>query len=308
MMHRADTIRYWMPKFCPTIVCGTMIVLLVACTHASNVHMPSHNDGPQLAYVDEGRGAPIIFVHGASSDYRAFEPIRPYISKQFRYISISRRYHHPNSLPGPGAIYSFESNSADLAEFIRVLNIAPVHLVAHSWGGPVALLMTIEHPELVRSLTLIEGNVGSLLEKGQEEAAEIQSRNQMVADVRRLINEGREDQALELTMDWVDGYSGAFKQLPSPIRRMMRENANTIGLTYNAPPLAIKCDQVSALHVPVLLINGEHTRPYYRLIKDALQECLPAAQSVIIPGAEHSVVSKSPADLAGKILSFVKEK
>jgi pimeloyl-ACP methyl ester carboxylesterase len=39
----------------------------------------------------------------------------------------------------------------------------PVHLAAHSYGGPLAIVVALEHPDLVRSLTLAEPAIGALL-------------------------------------------------------------------------------------------------------------------------------------------------
>ena len=60
-------------------------------------------------------------------------------------------------------IFQLRCNVKDLAEFIKALNLEPVHLVGHSYGAYAALLATMDHPELVRSLTLGEPPVNSLL-------------------------------------------------------------------------------------------------------------------------------------------------
>ena len=38
------------------------------------------------------------------------------------------------------------------------MNLNQVHLVAHSYGANLAFLMAIQHPEVVKTLTLISGN------------------------------------------------------------------------------------------------------------------------------------------------------
>jgi pimeloyl-ACP methyl ester carboxylesterase len=49
-------------------------------------------NGVKLAYVDEGRGEPIVFVHGAVADNRVWEPIREAIAAKHRFIAPTLRY------------------------------------------------------------------------------------------------------------------------------------------------------------------------------------------------------------------------
>jgi hypothetical protein len=39
-------------------------------------------NGVHLPYVEQGSGEPVVFVHGAISDLRAWEPIREEIAKK----------------------------------------------------------------------------------------------------------------------------------------------------------------------------------------------------------------------------------
>ena len=45
----------------------------------------------ELHYVEQGRGVPIVFVHGSVDDYRSFEPQLAPLSQNYRVISYSRR-------------------------------------------------------------------------------------------------------------------------------------------------------------------------------------------------------------------------
>ena len=78
-------------------------------------------------------------------------------SKNHRVIAYSRRYAYPNKqVINDSADYTVTPHAKELAEFIKALNLEQVHLVGHSYGAFTALLATIDHPELVRSLTLGE--------------------------------------------------------------------------------------------------------------------------------------------------------
>ena len=49
-------------------------------------------NGVDLIYLDQGTGAPVVFVHGAFSDLRFWEPQRQAVAKQYRFIAFTQRY------------------------------------------------------------------------------------------------------------------------------------------------------------------------------------------------------------------------
>src|SRR5947209_19225920 len=92
-------------------------------------------NGVELSYIEQGTGAPVVFVHGAFSDLRFWEPQRQAIAQQYRFIAYTYRYHGTAPWPDAGQDYSAATHAADLAAFIRELNAGPVHLVTLSYGG-----------------------------------------------------------------------------------------------------------------------------------------------------------------------------
>src|SRR5688572_283030 len=121
-------------------------------------------NGDSIHYIDIGKGAPVVFVHGALSDYRTWRNEIDTFAKNHRVISYSRRYAWPNQQTIiDSSKHSYASHVKDLAELIKALKLEPAHLVGHSSGAFIAMLTGMEHPELVRSLTLGEPPVVSLL-------------------------------------------------------------------------------------------------------------------------------------------------
>ena len=71
--------------------------------------------------------------------------------RHYRVIAYSRRYHWPNAQPGTNPDAS-EVQVDDLVVIIRMLKIAPAHLVGHSYGGAITYHLALRHPELVPRL------------------------------------------------------------------------------------------------------------------------------------------------------------
>src|SRR6516164_740978 len=120
-------------------------------------------NGLTLHYIERGQGTPVVLVHGTLGDYRTWDGQLEAFSKGYRLISYSRRYHYPNEWNKDSTDFSVTIHARDLAAFIKALNLPPVHLIGHSYGGFSAFLVARDHPEVIRSLTLGEPNIMPLI-------------------------------------------------------------------------------------------------------------------------------------------------
>ena len=100
-------------------------------------------NGDSIHYIAIGKGDPIVLVHGSLGDYRTWEAQMDAFAKNHRVIAYSRRYAYPNKqVINDSADYTVTPHAKDLVEFIKALNLEPVHLVGHSYGAFTALLVT----------------------------------------------------------------------------------------------------------------------------------------------------------------------
>src|SRR5689334_10086664 len=120
-------------------------------------------NGFRLQYIEQGSGEPIVFVHGAPHDLRAWEWVKEAIAKEYRFIAYTQRYFGTEPWPDTGNNFSIANHADDLAKFITSLNAGPVHLVGWSHGGLVAMTAAVSDPSLVRRLILYEASVISVL-------------------------------------------------------------------------------------------------------------------------------------------------
>src|SRR5262249_33744691 len=112
-------------------------------------------DGVELNYVEQGKGLPVVFVHGTLGDYSVWEGQVGSFAANYRSLAYSRRYNYPNVnklAPNHSAVVEAE----DLASLIEQLHLGKVHVIGHSYGAYAALFLALKHPDLVRTLTLAE--------------------------------------------------------------------------------------------------------------------------------------------------------
>jgi pimeloyl-ACP methyl ester carboxylesterase len=266
-----------------------------------------HVNGVDLSYLDQGTGVPVVFVHGAFSDLRFWEPQRLAMAQQYRFIAYTYRYHGTAPWPDAGQDYSATTHAADLAAFIRELHAGPVHLVAISYGGLLATLVASEHPELLRSLTLAEPGIGTLLTDIPEGKPALDDRGKAMAAVGGAVKAGDVVQATKLFFDWVNNQGArAFDKQPEAVRQMILDNARTIPLLLAAPaPPAVSCATLGGVKTPTLVVGGAQTPRYFALINEVVVRCLPGSHLVTIPNATHPMSLQNPAAFNEALLQFL---
>jgi pimeloyl-ACP methyl ester carboxylesterase len=124
-----------------------------------------------MTYVEERTGEPIVFVHGAVSDERAWEPVRPVIADEHRFIAPTLRYFGKGDWPDNGQRFGAATHANDVNAFVRALGIRPVHLVGWSYDGNVAMAAALESPDLVRTLILLEPALDGFIKEDEAGAA-----------------------------------------------------------------------------------------------------------------------------------------
>ena len=140
-------------------------------------------NGYPMAYRDAGRGTPIVLVHGATFDYRAWNAQFDVFSEVHRVIAVSLRHCYPERWDGVGDDYSIEQHAQDVAALIKKLNLGKVHLVGQSRGGAVVVQVAKSHPDVIRTLVLADASI----EMPVPETAEAKEAAEFVRKVRSTL-------------------------------------------------------------------------------------------------------------------------
>ncbi|RJF89665.1 alpha/beta hydrolase [Oleomonas cavernae] len=116
------------------------------------------SQGLRLHYVDWGNDAapPLILVHGGNDHCRSWDWVAQALCDRFHVIALDLRG-HGDSDHAPGSHYPTHSFVLDLAQLIAQRQLAPVNILAHSWGGAVSTIYAGTYPENVARLMVIEG-------------------------------------------------------------------------------------------------------------------------------------------------------
>jgi non-heme chloroperoxidase len=260
-------------------------------------------NGTTLAWVEEGSGPSVVFVHGSGADLRTWGYQLPPVARaSFRAVAYSRRYHHPNDLPARDEPYTAAEHAGDLAAFIASLGAGPAHLVASSSGGAIALLVARDRPQLVRSLFLTEPALLALIPSGTPEAAQVAQ----LDTARKLLAGGDATGALQAFVDVIIA-PGAWQLMPASTRQMLTDNLPELRREAAMPPgdPAFGCEDARHIEAPVLLVTGGASPAFFKAIDERLAGCLPSVDAVTVPGAAHAVHAQQPARFNEMLVAFL---
>lgn len=271
-----------------------------------------------FAYNQTGQGHPLVLVHGSVSDYRTWEGQFKAFGKRYATISYSRRFHRPNIPIGPEEDYSFNQHVSDLEAFLDEITSEPVHLVGHSYGAFVCLMLACKNPGQIRTLTLAEPPVITLYVSNSPKLAELLkvlvSRPKTALALIRLgakgiepasaaLKKGNKEQALDIFGKAVLGAS-SYSNLSNERKEQAKANlikAEFLGSGFPKPDK----EAIKNLHLPVLLIGGENSPAIFGHLSRSLHEMLPNSGQITISDASHNMHEDNPEGFNEAVLEFI---
>jgi pimeloyl-ACP methyl ester carboxylesterase len=243
--------------------------------------------GIRMPYVTTGSGEPLLFVHGSLCDYRYWGGQTAALSKDFLCVSVSLSHYWPVDTASVQGAFGWRMHVDELAEFITIMNLGPVHLVGHSRGGCVAFHLAREYPHLVKTLTLADPG-GPLQIDGMLDAALPPATERLRAQVAALIEGGEIEAGLEMFVDSVS-MPGIWRRSTPAFRTMATDNASTLPKQFRDPLPAYARAAAGEVRCRTLLIAGEKSPRMYRNNVDSLVEWMPQAEKETIAGASHGM-------------------
>jgi non-heme chloroperoxidase len=267
---------------------------------ATDAEVADIRDGIRLYYVTAGLGAPVVFVHGSLSDYSYWQGQLGPFAEKYRVLAYSRRYNWPNDNPARRG-YSAALDAEDLAWFIDGLNLAPAHVVGHSYGALTALFLASRHPELVRTVTLAEPPAMSLLahvpgDQAADGLAMLKDvRANMVAPMKAAFAKHDTEGAVRVFIDYVKG-PGAWDGFSEADKAATMKDAHEWEVIFAGGELFPEIRPAEAAHIsaPVLMLSGAKSYPFLGLIDQALYALLPQSRRVVFPDATHQMWLEHP--------------
>jgi haloalkane dehalogenase len=119
-------------------------------------HYREH-DGLRLAHLDEGEGAPVVFVHGEPTwSFLWRKVMAPVRDAGFRCIAPDLPGFGRSDKPVEIDWYSYDRHVAAIAPLLEQLDVRGGTMVVHDWGGPIGLRLAVEHADRFDRLVILD--------------------------------------------------------------------------------------------------------------------------------------------------------
>lgn len=251
-----------------------------------------------IDFQEAGSGPAVLFVPGSYATpaaWRAMHRLLP----GYRLVSTS-------ILGYGGTAETRRLDDLDMAHEVRVVEAAaarigePVHLVGHSFGGTIALAAAMAGRIPVRSIATFEANPLLMIAT----RTLFDDARSMASGFEAAHLGGERDAAGRVIDYW--GGAKAFARLPEPVQDYCRKTtfANVLdwrtAFAFGATPA-----DYARIEVPVLLVRGANAVPAMVEITEALGRAMPQAQTEVVGGAGHFLISTHPAECAGLLRGFL---
>lgn len=231
----------------------------------------------------------VLLIHGACASMLWWEEeLCRRIAAAGRYVirydqrDTGRSSSFPVGEPG----YGLRDLAADAVGLLDALGIDRAHVVGRSMSGGVALVVGVDHPERVRSLTLVSTTTGEL----PMGAVDVPEQEPDPADPGAVV-----DHVVALTR----AYAGTSPHFDEDVTRALvtadvartRDLAATLGNHYALDYAGPRGGGWEALRVPTLVMQGELDPVFPPAHGEALRDAIPGARLVVLAQSGHDVLA-----------------
>jgi len=224
------------------------------------------SDGVEIAFLDEGAGAPVLLIHGFASNtvvnWVDTGWVRFLTSNGFRVISIDNRGHGRSQKLYRVEDYGAPQMAEDARRLLDHLGIPRADVMGYSMGARITAFLALAHPDRVRSC--IFGGLG-------------------INMVRGMAGTGPIAHALE---------AESIDQVTNPTARTFRAFAEQTNSDLKALAACIRssrdpitAEDVGRIACPVLVVVGSDD--VVGGSASALAALIPRAEAVEIPDRDH---------------------
>jgi len=231
--------------------------------------------GVHTWYDEKGEGEPLVLMHGGLVDARFFDENIGPLAERFHVFTPERRGHgHTPDVEGP---ITYDLMARDTIAFLDAVVGVPAHLVGHSDGAFVAMLVAMRRPDLVRDLVMISGGFNKEGEAAPGAEFDVEQVTQFLGPAYGEVSPDGEEH---------------FPVVAEKIKRMAETEPNL----ERSDLSKVRC-RTLVMFSDDDLMTIEHADATYKAIENA--------ELAIVPGTSHFLIQEKPELCNAIVLDFL---
>jgi pimeloyl-ACP methyl ester carboxylesterase len=266
------------------------------------VTMPTvSTNGIEMYYERKGSGEPLLLVPGLLFGAEHWRPQADALASDYDVIAVDLRGQYHTTTTDDQADYDMWNQAEDVYGLIQALGIAPTHYAGLSMGGFIGMRLALRHPEVLRSLVLID----------TQAHAEDEDRRTQYAAFRELYLDGVIEPLRPVlplsffTDDYIANHQGKVDAW---------FNTLLAGNHEGTAHASLGCDErddithrLGEIHLPALVAHGTEDVPIPMERGEQLASRIAGANFVPIEGAAHQSNVSHPDEVSALIADFLAE-
>ncbi len=262
------------------------------------------DNGIVLHYYDVGKGEPVLLIHGfLSMGYTWKETIPALSAAGYRAVAPDLPGYGFSSKPSD-LTYNYSTFSESLLQLLDKLNIKRVSLIGNSMGGGVSIRFTLDHPDRVNKLVLVDS-------AGIEHKRSIAFKMLTVPGLNTFISSLNNRAFTMATMKSMMFYD---KKQVTPERAdayllalRTKGSLRAAVKTLNENDFAFPPEDFNRIKAPTLIVWGEKDQVIYPAISTVFHSRISGSQLAVIPKCGHLPQEENPDAFNKLVLDFLKK-
>jgi pimeloyl-ACP methyl ester carboxylesterase len=262
----------------------------------------AHLDGVDLEYDAVGSGEPLLLIHGGLIAGDSYLPLltEPSLASRWRMIRYHRRGYVGSSRAT--APFSISQQAADARALLGHLGISRAHVAGHSYGGAIAIQLTLDAPDLVASLALLEPALAAAVAPPPEF-------QEAIASASAKFQAGDRAGAVDAFLTYVlqpDYRPLLEKNLPGAFDQAVADSDTPFSVELAALlTWSFTAEDAARIRQPVLSVIGEESGPMFDDGHKLIQQWMPHAEELRAPQANHGLQFVNPRAVAEGLAGFL---
>lgn len=271
-------------------------------------------------------GEPIIFLHGFPESHRTWREIMPALAENYFAIAPDQRGFADSDKPEGIDHYRTDRIVADLIGLANALGLKQFTLVGHDWGGAVAWLAALRHPDRIARLIIVNSPHPLVFQKSLIEDEAQRAASQYITAFRNPAMEvGIARMGMEAFYEKTFGSHADLSLIPADERQAYLDQWSAPGaLTamlnwYRASEIIVPAPGEAAeapgwttapfpeLAMPTLVIWGLKDKALLPVQLDGLPELIDDFRLAATPDAGHFIPWEYPEFVVSAIRDFMAE-
>lgn len=256
----------------------------------------------KLNFKKAGKGEPLIILHGLFGSLDNWATVGKKFSEKFTVYLVDQR-NHGHSFHNE--VFDYESMSSDLGNLINSENLDKVNLIGHSMGGKTAMFYSVNNPEKVKNLIVVDISPKYYPVHHREIIDALLS-----LDLEKIVNRNEAEELLERKIADLPTRQFLLKNLhwrKSGHKDILRWRFNLDTISRNIEKVGEALPENAIFNGNALFLKGGNSNYISQKDEEIIFHHFPNAEIKVIKGAGHWVHAEKPDEIIEAVLEFLSE-